>query len=264
MEEAVFRKRRQRSCEHEKIVLMIDLHSKVKSAQGWSDDDNNVTILDSIKSHLEVFILRKLKMFYRHQIAIVTFDESKVTLHSNFTTNDRNLTRILKNIDNNNENTIHITEENNFNEIINHTINILGLDSSISDSIINLRFILIYARNISPTINENIPLFLKNPWVYFDILYLHEKLSKEDDVVSNYQEIFDNLAVFQQAISDPNRSDIDNNNNNIPITEEKINYIYDSHNSSLRINSYITTLLAHSATREVQSELLQKFDKRPN
>jgi hypothetical protein len=201
-------------------------------------------------------------MTLKHEIAIVSFDEAKVILNSDFSRNEKSLISKLKSIDNENEcNSINITEENNLNEIVNHSIEILRLNSSVSDNCINLRFILIYARDISPIINE-IAQFLYNPWVYFDILYLHAKVTKEvDDLISNYQEIFDNLALFQQAISDSNRNDNDNNED-VANAEEKINYIYDSHNSSLRLSTYITSLLAHSAIRDAQHEFLQKLDKK--
>ena len=119
----------------------------------------------------------------------------------------------------------------------------------------NIRFILVYGRFYSPKINENISNFLLNSWVYIDILYLHPKVIKcendEENFDNNrYQDIFDNLATFQQLTI--------KNDNEI----NEINYIFDSHNSSLKLSAIITLLIAHSATRETQLELLLKLDRK--
>jgi hypothetical protein len=242
-----FQKKRLRSCHHEKIVLLIDKHDSLKTNEGWNNDDNDNTILDSICSYVNVFIKRKLKTFYKHEIALVSFDNNKVILNSNFTSNEKMLTNSIKNInDDNGDIYVNINDDSNLNEIINHTIGILGLNSNgvnDDDNKINVRFILIYGRNKSLIMNnDDTPSsYLFHPSVYFDILYLHGKVTKEDQEGLLYQEIFDNLATFQLLISESNRN-YNNDKNAIDdgnIEEEKINYIFDSHNSSLRINTYI-------------------------
>ena len=273
--EELFQSRRLRSFKAERIVLLIDNHNYVKSnCQGWNSNnncnivtnnsaDNDSTILDCIKSYLHVFIQRKLRTAMKHEIAIISFDENNVILHTKFTTNDKTLNDSIRNIDNNDhirnlleKNSKSIVEENSLNEIFNYVIDILELPSvSSSNDNINLRFILIYGRFYSPKISESIPRFLSNSWVYIDVLYLHPKVTKLDDDEENYdndryQDIFDNLATFQQLASQ-----VDND-----ITE--INYIFDSHNSSLKLSAIITALLAHSATRETQHELLAKLDRK--
>lgn len=270
MTEELFQGRRLRSFQPEKIVLLIDNHNYVKSnCQEWNnnnnilnDDNDSSTILDCIKSYLHVFIQRKLRTAMKHEIAIISFDENNVILHSKFTSNDKILNDSIRNIDNNGHirsleenNSINLSEENNLNEIFDHTIDILELKSMTSSNNNNIRFILMYGRFYSPKISENIPTFLLNSWVYIDILYLHPKVTKCDDNDENYdnnryQDIFDNLASFQQLTT---QSDNDIN---------EINYIFDSHNSSLKLSAIITALLAHSATRETQHELLLKLDRK--
>ena len=82
---------------------------------------------------------------------------------------------------------------------------------------------------------------LLQSYFYLDILYLHHKINTEEGALC--QEIYDILSQL------PNSA----NPHNIP-------YIFETHNSNIRLYTYTAALLAHPVHRDHQYDILSKLE----
>ena len=93
-----------------------------------------------------------------------------------------------------------------------------------------LRCILIFGRSKEiPMISTREIPFLKNPCCFLDILYIHLKISEGGGELC--QQTFDVLS-------------------QLPDTESSNPFIFETHNSTIKLNTYMAVLMAHPVQRD--------------